>query len=169
MGQPTDAYLFYGICIPHEGSSKPWREDEDWSERYARIVAKILPPSKSYPEKQGVLKPGSWQRAEPDYTPEEKATVEEHRAYWANKREAAAKCPVQFDTHCSGDYPMPFLYIQGTLTTANRGDPAPIDVKQLYSSTDTDVWNTHLIGMAKTMGINIGDAKPGWWLASNWN
>lgn len=46
--------------------------------------------------------------------------------YWAQKREAINKIPIELIKHCSSDYPMYFLSIRGTQQTANRGYPKEI-------------------------------------------
>lgn len=50
----------------------------------------------------------------------------EYQAYSTACKAARAASPVDFITHCSYDYPMYFLAVPGTQTTARRGYPETV-------------------------------------------
>ena len=69
--------------------------------------------------------------------------------------------------HCSGDYPMFILAIPDTETRAWRGHPKLVPVAELPFSPD---WDPTLLSYAEKHRLEIsGNAKPGWWLCSDWS
>jgi hypothetical protein len=164
MGQSTNAIIFFGICLDQE-TYRPYEDplDEEWEVRYARLMG-VRKPEKPYPER-----PYS-QRAAPNYTDDEKAIIDHYSAYFEAKHDVVRKSPVQMDTHCSGDCPMPFLYIEGTRLLAHRGFPQKIDPINLMVNQDTmNIWNEQIIEFAQKMGIDIKGCVSGWYLVSDWN
>ncbi len=57
--------------------------------------------------------------------------TDETGEYRKAREEALASCPVEIITHCSYDYPMYFLALTGTRTTASRGCPQEIDPERV--------------------------------------
>ncbi|HEY5851270.1 MAG TPA: hypothetical protein VIT62_10960 [Lysobacter sp.] len=48
--------------------------------------------------------------------------------YWLKRRAAIEAFPVDLVAHCSGDYPMYFLAVRGTESTALRGTPQRVQL-----------------------------------------
>jgi hypothetical protein len=74
-----------------------------------------------------------------------------------------AKFGVSWDSHCSVSCPIPFLYVEGTKTTAWRGYPKPL------TSLEVDpAWQGRLAAFLESQGIDApeGENQPGWWTAS---
>jgi hypothetical protein len=140
MGQSTDAYLFWGFNLPaaeDEGGEEIAELTEDWEERFA--VAKGVP-------------------LPPEYSDETKPAWHE---FWEKKRALVKEAGCKVDSHCSCEYPTPFVTVEASFVRAWRGDPKPI--------TSIDVgadWEAKLRAFCETMGIKW--QTPGWWLASNW-
>lgn len=73
--------------------------------------------------------------------------------------------PVLLSSHCSGDYPMPYVYMQSTEIRAWRGSPKPVVSLDVQSD-----WNSKLTTFIERFEIDTSDAKgPGWFLVSMWN
>jgi hypothetical protein len=68
-------------------------------------------------------------------------------------------------SHCSGDYPMHIIAIEGTELRAWRGSPKPVAVVQMRA--DDNEWNKRLLDYCKAHKLKTA-GKPGWWLASMW-
>ncbi len=77
---------------------------------------------------------------------------------------------VSFDTHCSCDYPMPFLHVimnkEDDYYTAWRGSPIKVDTHM--TSMQRRHWDLQLSEAAEFLGWPEDHRDPGWWLASNW-
>lgn len=72
---------------------------------------------------------------------------------------------VQIVTHCSGDYPMHIVALEGSEIHAHRGYPKRVD-RMLAVSTNDDV---KLRAFVAKHGLTTEKgAEPGWWLASWW-
>jgi hypothetical protein len=82
--------------------------------------------------------------------------------YWAAKKEAVAAYPVTLEYHCSGEYPMYFLAVNGTVVTARRGYP---EVVQPTTVAPQQV--QALRDFCERFGIECGEPK--WHLFSYWN
>lgn len=81
--------------------------------------------------------------------------------------------PVLVGTHCSGEYPMYYVYIQETETTAYRGYPKQITANT-FDAPHIE-WYAKLRDFAQEYGIpfagdegEYGDdvSEVGWWLVS---
>ena len=173
MGQSTNAILFYGFCWTEE-TSRPWKigidddadtddSDDDWETRYARTRGCVA-PSTPFPER--MVKPtreNGWSSTPKDYSPTEQAIIDQHTAYWKEKRtivEAAACC---VSTHCSGECPMPYVAVKVSETIASRGD-----MEEITSLTVDPSWDAALAEFCAAMGIKIDGKKAAWWLVSDW-
>lgn len=107
MGVSTDAIQAFGIDLGAlEDFPDSFREageggDEsfDWQEIVTREIGLKRPDHENYKE--------DW--------PE----------FWAAQRDALAGFPLTLICHCSYDYPMYFLAVNGTETRAYRGTPKP--------------------------------------------
>lgn len=80
---------------------------------------------------------------------------------WEDKLEGLA---VDVNTHCSGDYPIPYLAIGESRKVARRGYPE--EVKSLEVGL---MWDATLTKAAEKLGIKMPQPEPRWWLVSDWH
>lgn len=82
------------------------------------------------------------------------------------EREAAAKAAVgvEFETYCSGDYPIWALVAHKI--TCYRGDAVPVDVAALEALRVEQDWDGKLQRAVTTLGITPKQEKPCWLLLS---
>src|SRR5581483_5549190 len=112
MGQSTDAYLFYGYCW------NEYIEDLDFSTDMDEVVKTIL-TGRGMTDPWDVHYNGDYEAYKRwEAVPENAAEVD---AYRAATEQVKGELGVDWDDHCSDDYPMPYLYVTGTQTTASRG------------------------------------------------
>jgi hypothetical protein len=156
MGQSTDAILFYGYCwdeeeveIWEDGQKNEDGEDEDAEERYARMSG-VERPTAEYPERDDSSVSAEGVRAA-------------FSAYWDKKRAINKAVGVEVGHHCSGEYPIPFVAVTGSLLRATRGYP-----EKVTSLSVGDDWDAKLGAYCALMGIKPSQEKPGWWLVSMW-
>jgi hypothetical protein len=147
MGQSTNALLYYGFTFadPEDGEPPPWADfededgevdEEDW------LCARLggpTPPEVEYSEETSPL----------------------YLKYWDAKRGFIEALPIAIGIHCSCNYPMHFICIKGTLTTAYRGGP-----KQLDDLGEDRTWAATLFDYCNRLGIE--PEQPSWELASLW-
>lgn len=83
--------------------------------------------------------------------------------YFETVRQALAECPVTLVMHCSYNYPMYILAINGTKKTAHRGYPQEITQEELSVSAES-------IEKAKAWcaAHGIEWQEPKWLLCSLW-
>src|SRR5690348_17218215 len=107
MGVSTNAVLFYGILLQEDDfeDGYPWDADDDCDtdDYIAHRLGSLVDPT-------------DWSRAN-------QAEVD---AYFAAKNAILATTPVRIGIHCSYDYPMYYIYIEESETTAYRGFPESI-------------------------------------------
>jgi hypothetical protein len=144
MGQSTDGLLWYGYAWTKEGEP-PWATfDED----YERTDDGEDDDDDS--EARFVRLSGfDGKRGDPDYYERRRALL------------ATATCEVIH--HCSGDCTMYGVGIAESSKRAWRGSPQ----EDPFTEVRPD-WDEKLTAYCKLMGIDTGDQKPRWWLASNW-
>lgn len=86
---------------------------------------------------------------------------------------------VLMGSHCSMDCPMWYVYIKGSETRAWRGEPQPVNVRDMaYKAYPSDDWDNKIRSFAVKYGLPVpgenidldgGQASDlGWWLASYW-
>ncbi len=142
MGVSTDAILAFGFNLGEElpeafqdddGDSAGFEFDE-WLNQKAGVV---------YPEgNAGIESP-------------------EYRAYSDACKAVKAASPVDFITHCSFDYPMYFLALPRTKTTASRGHPRAVRTPEVPSEA--------VAAMRKFCDENgIEWKEPSWHIFSLW-
>lgn len=149
MSTSTDAIIFYGYVWDEE-TSTPWTigqddeetTDEDWEERYARLKAGLEKPDTGNGFDQKV-----------------------YSEYLAKKREIVKDCPCKVDTHCSGEYPMPYVCISDSYVCNSRGDMTELKPEQFEVEEN---WNDELKKFCKLMGITMPAGGPKWYLVSYW-
>lgn len=157
MGQSTNAMLVYGY---HLGGGDGWElqglgeygelpaldwydpEDAEGDDFQSAAERKLLAEIAGFTE-----------RWSPDVD-----------GYWDREREAKARVGVEFDTHCSGEYPMFLLATK--VITVYRGS-----VKEIDPATDLAVepdWDTKLRAALDALGINPTQEQACWTLCSYW-
>ena len=149
MGQSTDAILAFGFDLGEELPDRLLEaggsyEDEgadgfEW-QKVAASLAGLAPPAEEWSE-------------------ETKAQWREH---WAACRAAEAAHPLTIIDHCSGDYPMRFLAVNGTCQRASRGNPHAIEIPPIDPSSIEA-----LRSFCETFGIEW--REPKWHIFSMWN
>lgn len=155
MGQSTDGILAYGYDLGGDEGWKieglgeygefpelPWLDDTDGFQESAerRLLAEIA----GFTER--------WAQGS--------------EGYWDREREAKARVGVQFDTYCSGDYPMYLLATK--VITVYRGDVKDIDMAALAVEPEMNGWDEKLRAALTALGITPQQAEPRWLLASYW-
>lgn len=141
MGTSTDGILAYGYDLGEEIRFKDHGEDEtpDWYDEDDPLESfqKRLLTAVGFTETE-------W-RAE---------------GYFERKKAAEKLVVVEFDSHCSGDYPM---YLLGAVIhTASRGHARDMDFTLPENADERLAW------AVETLGLDVGDQKPRWLLASYW-
>lgn len=157
MGQSTNAMLVYGYHLGGGDSgwelenlgeygelpALPWYRDED-SDFQEAAERQLLAQLVGFTETR---QPGS-------------------NGYFERKRAAKARLGVEFETHCSGSYPMYLLIAKGI--TAYRGKVEPIDVTALTAEVKEKDADAKLRAALEALGITPKQERPGWLLCSYW-
>lgn len=89
-----------------------------------------------------------------------------NEGYFDRERQAKQRLGVQFDTHCSGDYPMFLLATK--VITVYRGDAKELDLAALQQEAQASDWDTKLAAAVHVLGITPTATKPQWLLCSYW-
>lgn len=164
MGQSTNGILAYGYDL---GGSEGWKleglgeygelpelawfdpENEDGddfqSAAEAHLLAEIAGFAEEYP------------RDEPQ---------EVRHAYFDRKNAAEAALGVEFDSYCSGDYPMYLLATK--VITVYRGYVKDIDMAALAVEPEMNGWDEKLGAAIGALGVTPSQDKPRWLLCSFW-
>ncbi|MFF9118282.1 hypothetical protein ACF09Y_22230 [Streptomyces massasporeus] len=155
MGQSTNGILAYGYDLGGEEEWKlqglgeygelpdlPWHaEGEDFQEAAERrLLAQLADFTETW-------QPGS-------------------DGYFTREQEAKARLGVEFDTYCSGDYPMYLLATK--VITVYRGSVEHIDMAELVTAPETNGWDEKLRAAVQALGITPTQEKPKWLLCSYW-
>lgn len=150
MSQSTNGILAYGYDIA--GGDAEWKVREvgeygelklDWLDEddgdFATAAEKRLLAAAGF--------------TETDYTAD---------GYFKREREAEARSGVEFESYCSGDYPMYLLAAKGSVTTAYRGDCKAIDF------TVHPEWDDKLRAALGALGMTPTQERARWLLCSYW-
>lgn len=86
--------------------------------------------------------------------------------YFTRQREAKASLGVEFETHCSGDYPGYLLITKGI--TAHRGDVHEIDFQALAAEVQASDADTKLRAALDALGLRPTQERAQWLLCSYW-
>lgn len=174
MGQSTDAYLFYGYCWNDE-IDLLHNDPEDESSWYEVIANREghrnpydlyrmsgqedLDNQLPYAERSAAFQ--MWKEEvgfDALYT-EWTAVTDEIKARYEG---------IDISSHCSCDYPMPYVYIVESERRAWRGEAKQLDLGALAVGPSS-TWNLDLDRFVNDLGIDISGAQgPGWFLASMW-
>jgi hypothetical protein len=82
--------------------------------------------------------------------------------YFDREKAAKARLGVEFESYCSGEYPMYLLAAKGSVTTARRGDCEPVDF------TVNPDWDAKLRAALQVLGITPTQERAQWLLCSYW-
>lgn len=155
MGQSTNAILAYGYNVG--GGESEWNieeadEDGDWT-----------PPWVDPDDENDLIT-----AAETTLLAAAGFTETDWRAdgYYERKEAAEAQVGVEFESHCSGDYPM-WLLVAHT-TTVYRGDVKEIDFAALEATRIEQDWDAKLRNAADVLGMTPKQESPRWMLVSYW-
>lgn len=155
MGQSTNAMLAYGYDL---GGEEEWKvreageygelpaldwydpDDEDGDDFQSAAERRLL-ASVGFTEQWG-----------------------ERDGYFEREEEAKARLGVEFDTHCSGEYPMFLLATK--VITVYRGSVEEIDVAEL-AQVPAD-WDGKLTAALRALGLTPTQERARWLLCSYW-
>ena len=178
MGQSTDAYLFYGYC---------WNEERDLLHNdpndetaWYEIIANREGHRSPYD-----LYRMSGREAEDNQLPyaersaafqawKEEVGFEDLYAEWKDVTDEIKSRydGIDISSHCSCDYPMPYIYVVESEHRAWRGEGVQLDMEQWVRWQQPGVysaWEQNLNKFVTDLGIDTSDAEgPGWFLVSNW-
>lgn len=162
MGVSTNAILFYGFCWDEEVDLFPGDEDgtSEWEDAIARKRG-AKSPWDDFPGEYRTL-PYSEQRRRTD------AWVAGHRkeidAWSAARRAVKNDYGVDVGYHCSGECPMPYLYVVESRLVVHRGHPHALE---RWPAAGWE-WDEMLARFAADLGIELPAGGPKWWLCSYW-
>lgn len=158
MGQSTNGMLVYGYNfggldgweIEEAGEYGEWQpewlnsdSDEDEDDDVIEAAGKVLLASVGFAETD-------WQAD----------------GYYDRKRAAEARLGVEFDSYCSGDYPM--WVLAADVTTVYRGDVKVIDFAALEQAREDGDWDAKLAAAVQALGVTPKQDGPKWLLVSYW-
>ncbi|MDP5310402.1 hypothetical protein [Streptomyces poriferorum] len=89
-----------------------------------------------------------------------------NEGYFDRERAAKARLGVEFDTHCSGDYPMYLLATK--VITVHRGSVEGIDPNGLAAQPQQNGWDDKLRTALQVLGITPTQGQAKWLLCSYW-
>ena len=160
MGQSTNAMLVYGY---HLGS-----DDNGWLLEGVGEYGEL--PTLDWYDPDDEDGDGFQETAEKRLLAEIAGFTERwakgSEGYWDREREAKARVGVQFETHCSGDYPMYLLVAKGI--TAYRGDVKEIDFPTLQAEMQAADADTKLRAALDALGLRPKQERAQWLLCSYW-
>lgn len=166
MGTSTDAYLFYGYCwteYTDDLGDTDYDEDEE-SEPRAGLITSMDAWAEKVVIERGHVNP--WDShpggSSPAWMADNRAALDE----WHDLKKAVEdEAGVDWDSHCSGEYPMPFLCIPESKKTAYRGNGEPVTSLEVGED-----WDARLAAHMEAQGFPPPEGKnqPGWWLVSYW-
>ena len=175
MGQTTDAILFYGFCWNDEGESIFGENEDGENKEWFEVVAKRRDISSpwtmyrssgaeasrrvlSYKEQDAAYKVWKDQVGFDALLDTWREELDKIKAEYGN---------IEVGSHCSCDYPMPYVYIEASKLIAWRG--GPVEVTTDHFDADRDRWDADLARFVEDLDIDVSDAQgPGWFLVSNW-
>lgn len=153
MGQSTNAMLAYGYDLGGEEGWKlqglgeygelpelPWLDDDFQSAAERRLLAELAGFTETWSS--------------------------DNDGYFTRAREAKARLGVEFDTHCSGDYPMFLLATK--VITVYRGSVEEIDMAALAVEPEMNGWDEKLRAALDALGITPQQERARWLLCSYW-
>lgn len=160
MGQSTNAMLVYGY---HLGSS-----DGGWLVEGAGEYGELpeLPWLDEDNEDGGDFQESAERRLLAEIAGFTETWSSGNEGYHQREREAKARLGVEFDTHCSGDYPMYLLIAKGI--TVYRGDVKHIDFAALTAEVQEKGADAKLRAALAALGLTPTQERAQWLLCSYW-
>jgi hypothetical protein len=152
MGVSTDGQICYGIAF--EGDFEfPWNDYDDIDEWWICGVHKFKPSFEIYDENGGYINGKC--PADADIS-----------KYYGEKHDFAQNhpMPVELVMHCSYDYPMYILAVQGSRLRNSRGYPVGFSPDNLVVSDES---KAALLKFCADFGIEC-EGEPKWLLTSMW-
>lgn len=150
MGNSARAHIFYGYCWMEEVDDGFPNDMNEWAETVLKGRGHVDPRNGH---------PGG---SRPDWVHENAAAID---AWSAARKELVESIGLGWNRHGTWDDGTPYLYVEGTRTVADWGDPKPMP------SGDVDPgWRPELDRFLASQGIEPpqGENQPGWWVASWW-
>lgn len=98
-----------------------------------------------------------------DFTDSISGVADDDSERWEKRRDFRDNFPVELVSHCSYEYPMYILAVNGTEITASRGSPEVIDPASLVVSPEKI---EELRKFCEEYGIEW--EEPKWYLCSMW-
>lgn len=86
--------------------------------------------------------------------------------YFERERAAKAQLSVEFDTYCSGEYPM--YVLAAKVITVYRGSVEEIDMVDLAAAPAREGWDDKLRTALAALGITPTQEQAKWLLVSYW-
>ncbi len=167
MGVSTDAKLFYGYCWSEEGSvfSEDGVDDpipdDDWVEEILRGRG-ISDPWDAYPPEDQLLTYDARRKVGDAWCEANRAKLD---AWTTAKKAVEAEFGVGVGTHCSDEYPMPYVFAVGSEKLASRGNPERLMPAAMAAGPD---WSARLDRFFAEFKIAKPHESPAWWLVSYW-
>ncbi|MGW5130379.1 hypothetical protein [Streptomyces sp. NPDC004135] len=157
MGQSTNAMLVYGY---HLGGGDGGWELEGLGE-YGE-----LPPLPWYADEDSDFQEAAERHLLAQLAGFTETWHSGSEGYFERERAAKAQLGVEFETHCSGSYPMYLLIAKGI--TAYRGEVEPIDFAALAAEVEQKGADEKLGAALTALGLTPKQQRPGWMLCSYW-
>lgn len=161
MGQSTNGMLVYGFDLGSNESewkvrevgeygalAVPWfdetDEDSEPADDFETLAVRRLLDASGFTE-----------------------TYEDGReGYFGREREAQEALGVEFESYCSGDYPM--FVLAAKVLTAYRGDCDVLDLAALSDPATLAAYDEKLTAALAALGLTPVQEKPAWLLCSYW-
>jgi hypothetical protein len=163
VGVSTNAVLFYGYCWTDDDvaifENAPEVEDGEWVVAVLKRRG-VVDPWDAYVEPSRGIPYYEQQRQTDAWTEAHRAELD---AWHAAQRAVEEEFGVEVDSHCSGDYPIPYLCTAQVI--ARRGDAEEITPERL---TVDPTWAGKLDRFMAEFGIEKPHESPRWWLVSYW-
>lgn len=168
MGVSTNAVIFYGYCWDEETELIGGRVKEvvkgEWEEVVIRDRGGVNPWDAYNATGIDAIR---------DYHLRDKAGkewCEQHRAaldeWYEKKRAVNAEYGCDIGRHCSGDCPMPYVFVIASEITARRGYPVGLTGHGLFVDQE---WDGLLDKFVSDLGVEKPQSSPQWWLVSYWS
>lgn len=158
MGQSTNGVLAYGYDLG--GGDGDWKIEEVGE--YGEWEPEWLEVDEDEDSEDLITQAGERLMASVGFT----ETDWHADGFFDREKAAKARLGVEFESYCSGDYPMWLLAAHKI--TVYRGDCEPIDFAELEKLRAEGDWDTKFAHAVQVLGITPKQAKPGWLLVSYW-
>jgi hypothetical protein len=86
--------------------------------------------------------------------------------FYERRREADKRVGVEFESYCSGDYPI--YTLAAHVITVHRGDCEQLNLDELARLPRENGWDDKLAAALQTLGLTPKQAEPAWLLVSYW-